>query len=222
MVELPPGLAPELVPLAWLVGAWEGSGVVEYAVTDDDVRLHAFRQRIDIVVDEGMPYLQYASRLWLEGGQVRAPEEAAVAEVTAIADDELRDLPVLSSETGYWRIARPHDEGDVGPGYLPATAPLTHADADAVERLRGDDGAFEIELAVAHPTGVSELYFGSVRSARIDLSTDAVVRAPGAKDYTASTRMYGLVRGELLWAWDIAALGRALASHASGRLVKVG
>ena len=33
--------------------------------------------------------------------------------------------------------------------------------------------------------------------------------------------MFGLVDQHLLWAWDIAALGRSLASHASARLAKV-
>lgn len=222
MFELPAGLAPELVPLAWLVGAWEGSGVIEYDVSDDEIRMHAFRQRIDIVVDEGMPYLHYASRLWLEAGPVPTPEDAAIAGARQIDEAEREQLTALTSETGYWRLSRPRDEGDVGPGYLPATAPLTHADAESVERLRAADGGFEVELVLAHPTGVSELYIGSVRNARIDLATDAVVRPSGAKEHTASTRMYGLVGGELLWALDIAALGRTLSSHASGRLVKIG
>jgi hypothetical protein len=33
--------------------------------------------------------------------------------------------------------------------------------------------------------------------------------------------MYGLVKGDLLWAWDMAALGHSLASHASAQLKKV-
>lgn len=222
MFELPPGLAPELVPLSWLVGAWEGSGVIEYAVSDDDVRTHAFRQRVDVAVEHGMPYLLYGSRLWLEPGPVASPEDTAIAGATPLDEGETERLQPLSSETGYWRLARPHDDGDVGPGYLPASAPLTHADAESVETLRGEGGGFEVELLVAHPTGVSELYYGQVRQARIDLATDAVMRAPGAREHTASTRMYGLVNGELLWAWDLAALGRELATHASGRLVKVG
>lgn len=221
MFDLPEGLAPELVPLSWLVGTWEGSGVIEYAVTDDDVRTHAFRQRIDVIVEPGMPYLSYGSRLWLDDRPVASPEDAAIAGAQALDADDAERLAPLTSETGYWRVARPHGEGDVGPGYLPATAPLTHADADAVEALRTDEGGFEVELVLAHPTGVSELYYGQVRQGRIDLATDAVVRSPGAKEHTASTRMYGFVRGELLWAWDIAALGQELASHASGRLVKV-
>ena len=67
---------------------------------------------------------------------------------------------------------------------------------------------------------MSELYVGQVRGPRIDLATDAVVRPATAKTYAAATRMYGLVDGHLLWAWDIAALGGALASHASARLAR--
>ena len=59
-----------------------------------------------------------------------------------------------------------------------------------------------------------------VRGPRIDLATDAVIRPSSAKVYTAATRMYGLVDGHLLWAWDIAALGGELASHASARLAR--
>jgi hypothetical protein len=33
--------------------------------------------------------------------------------------------------------------------------------------------------------------------------------------------MYGLVENDLLWAWDIAALGQELRTHASGRLSRV-
>ena len=50
--------------------------------------------------------------------------------------------------------------------------------------------------------------------------TDAVMRSGNAKEYSAATRMYGLVEGKLFWAWDIAALGQELTSHASGQLAK--
>ena len=53
-----------------------------------------------------------------------------------------------------------------------------------------------------------------------DLATDAVMRSANAKEHTASTRLYGLVDAHLLWAWDIAALGHELVSHASGRLAR--
>ena len=90
-----------------------------------------------------------------------------------------------------------------------------------METLRNADGGFDLEVSILHPGGVSELYLGQVKEARIDLATDAVMRSSTAKEHTASTRMYGLVESHLLWAWDLAALGRGLTSHASGRLARV-
>ena len=71
------------------------------------------------------------------------------------------------------------------------------------------------------PTGSASLYLGQITGPRIDLATDAVVRSAGAREYAAATRMYGLVDGHLLWAWDIAALGTDLRSQASARLARV-
>lgn len=48
-----------------------------------------------------------------------------------------------------------------------------------------------------------------------------ILRAEGARAYTEASRMYGLVDSHLLWAWDIAAVGSPLASHASARLARV-
>ena len=87
--------------------------------------------------------------------------------------------------------------------------------------LAPDDG-FGLEVQLVHPTGVNELYLGRVKGPRIDLSTDAVLRSSNAKEYSAATRMYGLVENDLLWAWDVAALGQELRTHASGRLARVG
>ena len=47
------------------------------------------------------------------------------------------------------------------------------------------------------------------------------MRTASAKEYAAATRLYGLVDGHMLWAWDIAALGQDLRTHASGRLARV-
>jgi hypothetical protein len=104
---------------------------------------------------------------------------------------------------------------------LPGVGPRPFTDAEAVEPLRNAAGAFDIEVSSVHPDGLSEVYLGQVAGPRIDLSTDAVMRTAGAKEYVAATRLYGLVDAHLLWAWDIAALGQDLRTHASGRLAKV-
>ena len=196
-------LPAEIVPLSWLLGVWEGTGVVSYDV-GDDTRTHEFGQRMSFSHD-GLPFLNYSSSTWLLDSEDTTGAEPGV----------------FASESGYWRLSRPKTEGDPGPGLLPGVGPAPFGTAQAVEVLRNAAGGFDIEVPIVHPIGVSELYLGQVKGPRIDLSTDAVVRTSTAKEHAASTRMYGLVEGHLLWAWDIAALGQPLATHASARLARV-
>ena len=42
-----------------------------------------------------------------------------------------------------------------------------------------------------------------------------VARTETAKDYTAGHRLYGLVDGDLLWAYDMAAVDQPLQPHIS-------
>ncbi len=81
-----------------------------------------------------------------------------------------------------------------------------------------DDG--EIELLLAHPTGIVELYAGRREAERpvIELATDGVMRSPAAKEYTAGKRMYGLVDSKLMWVMDMAAVGQPMSPHASAQL----
>lgn len=199
MIELPTGLPAELVPLSWLIGVWEGTGLIEYQV-GEETRRHEFGQRVGFSHD-GLPFLNYSSFTWLF--------------------DETQDsdsTTPLVTETGYWRLSRPPTEGDPGPGMLPGVGPRPFSTATSVEALRNASDGFDVEVSLVHPTGVTELYLGRVKGARIDLATDAVLRTESAKEYAAATRLYGLVEGDLLWAWDIAALGQELRSHSSGRL----
>ncbi len=208
MIELDSSLPPELVPLSWLLGVWEGSGVVNYPV-GDEVRNVEFGQRLSFSHD-GLPYLNYNSYTWVMPG----------AEIVGDASESFGQQPLVS-ETGYWRLSRTFTAADPGPGMLPAVGPAPYGDAEAVEKLRNAAEGFDIEVSVLHPGGVSELYLGQVKGPRIDLGTDAVMRSASAKEHSASTRLYGLVDNHLLWAWDIAALGQELTSHASARLAKV-
>lgn len=197
MIELPVDLPAELVPLSWLLGVWEGTGVLDYKIGEDHVQ-REFGQRISFSHD-GLPYVNYSAHSWVL--------------------DEHRTP--LVAETGYWRLSRPLGEGDPGPGMLPGAGSRPFSNAQAVETLRNGDNGFDIEVSLVHPDGVSEVYLGQVRGPRIDLVTDAVMRTAGAKEYSAATRLYGLVEGHLLWAWDMAALGQQLRTHASARLAKV-
>ena len=203
MFELPTQLPSELVPLSWLLGVWEGSGVLDYQIGDESVS-REFGHRLSFSHD-GLPHLNYSSYTWLE------PEPGSGSE----------EKTPLMTETGYWRLSRSQGDGDPGPGLLPAEGAHPFLTAAAVEKLRNADDGFDIDVTIVHPGGVAEIYLGQVKGPRIDLATDAVMRTQGAKPYSAATRLYGLVDGHLLWAWDIAALGQSLRTHASGRLQRV-
>ena len=287
MIELPVGLPSELVPLSWLIGVWEGSGVLEYKIGEESVS-RTFGHRISFSHD-GLPHLNYSSYTWLEPAEASSPDATAAAAATssgagegdaaasaamdasssgtdsasasmdatssgtAAASSEIdaassgmdaapktdsaasaemhalilppemlsdEKIPLVT-ETGYWRLSRHQGDGDPGPGMLPGTGQRPFTSAAAVETLRNRDGGFDIEVTLVHPGGVAELYLGQVKGPRIDLATDAVLRTAGAKPYAAATRLYGLVDNHLLWAWDIAALGQDLRTHASGRLARV-
>lgn len=78
-----------------------------------------------------------------------------------------------------------------------------------------------LELVLAHPTGYAEVWYGEVDGPRITLATDIVARTSTAKEYTAGQRMYGLVEGDLMYAFDMAAEGQEMQSHLWGRLARV-
>ena len=77
-----------------------------------------------------------------------------------------------------------------------------------------------LEWLMTHNTGFVEVWYGTSEGAKIEITTDAVVRTHTAKEYVAGHRMYGLVEGDLLWAFDMAAMGQQLQPHLWGRLVR--
>ena len=161
--EIAEGLHPDLMPIAWLVGRWEGTGKATYPETED----FDFGQQVDFAHNGG-PYLHYLSQIFemdAEGHAVRAAGHGD-------------------------RILAPAARRQAGGGALPPG------------RLR--------RSLVRHVAG-----------AKIELSTDAVVRTASAEDYSAGQRLYGTVEGDLLWTFDKAAAGHPLQSHMWARLRRV-
>ena len=154
---------PDLEPIAFLIGRWEGAGVGGYPTIES----FNFGQEIEFG-HNGKPFLSYVSRTWL-------------------LDEDGNRVRPLATESGYWR---PQPDR-------------------------------QIEVLLAHPTGIVEIYIGEVVFHKIELRTDVVARTASAKEYTAGTRLYGLVKGNLMWAYDMAAVGHPLTSHMSAELKKV-
>ena len=164
--SLPAGfdLDPALEPVRFLLGRWEGAGVVGYPTIESA----NFGQEISFS-HNGKPFLIYTSRTWL------------------LAEDGTIGRP-LAMESGFWRPQR-------GGG---------------------------LEVVLAHPTGITEIYLGQISGTKIEMATDAVVRTATAKEVTAGTRLYGLIGADLGWAYDMAAVGQPLQSHVSAQLKRVG
>lgn len=200
MIEIPVSLAPELVPLSWLIGTWEGLGVISYdrSNTDDpDLQDPVEFSETVVFTDDHGEALNYS------------------ATVTNVQTGT-----VITSEQGYWRLNLPRETSDVGPGLVPALAERTPRTPSDIERLRTAEG-FPINVTLAHPDGVAEIYAGHINGPRIDIATEAVSSPQGGAPYTAASRMFGLVNGKLMWAWDIAAHNLTMRSHASAVLDKV-
>jgi hypothetical protein len=154
---------PDLAPLSFLLGRWEGAGVGGYPTIES----FRFGQEISFT-HNGKPFLIYTSRTWL------------------LDEDGIPGRP-LGTEAGYWR---PQPDN-------------------------------QIEVLLAHPTGVVEIYLGEITGTRIEMSTDVVTRTATAKEVTAGRRLYGLVGDDLAYAYDMAAVGQSLQPHLSAQLKRV-
>ena len=156
-------LHPDLEPVKFLLGEWEGAGVGGYPT------IESFRFGQEISFSHiGKPYLIYSSRTWR-------------------LDDEGNLGMPLAVETGFWR---PRPGG-------------------------------RLEVVIAHPTGIAEIYIGEVIGTRAEMSTDVVARTETTKEVTAGRRLYGLIGEDLGYAYDMAAVGQGLQSHLSAQLKRV-
>jgi hypothetical protein len=83
-----------------------------------------------------------------------------------------------------------------------------------------EDGT--LEVVMAHNLGFVEIWHGELHpeQPRFEIVTDAVARTGSAKEYTGGKRLYGYVNGDLLYAFDMAAMGHELQPHTHAQLVR--
>ena len=80
----------------------------------------------------------------------------------------------------------------------------------------------DVEVLLAHPTGIVEVYVGEVAFRKVELRTDVVARTETAKQVSALHRLYGIVEDtDLAYAIDLAAVDQPLQPHLSARLSRV-
>ena len=70
-----------------------------------------------------------------------------------------------------------------------------------------------LEVLISHNLGITEGWVGRFDGPKIQLEMDRGYSAPSAKKVDAGSRLYGLVEGELFFAYDMAAEGHPLQAH---------
>ena len=131
-----------------------------------------------------------------DGGIVEVPVELEVtfhhtgAPVLGYALRITRAGVEEDGEVGWWRV-RP--------------------DADDLARVH-------LEVLLAHPTGVVEVYVGDAADATIRLATDLVAHTETGAPVAAASRQYGIRANTLVFVVDEATGERGLQSRLSGQL----
>ena len=77
-----------------------------------------------------------------------------------------------------------------------------------------------LEVVMAHNTGFVEIWHGELHEEqpRFEIVSDTVARTGTAKEYAGGKRLYGYVNGDLLYAFDMAAMGQPLQPHTHAQL----
>ncbi|HVU74707.1 MAG TPA: FABP family protein [Mycobacteriales bacterium] len=96
-------------------------------------------------------------------------------------------------EVGWWRV-RPHEQ---------------------------DLARVHLEVLLAHPTGVVEVYVGEAADATIHLATDLVAHTETGAPVAAASRQYGIRANTLVFVVDEATGEAGLRSRLSGQLERV-
>lgn len=113
----------------------------------------------------------------------------------------------LAYESRTWLLT--DDGAIVGPG----------ARESGFLRPRGKD---DVELLVADPDGLVEIYVGQARTTTSwELTSDVLARTPDAPEVTRAVRLYGVVEGALMYAIDRAGPDAPLRPTMSARLERL-
>ena len=83
-------------------------------------------------------------------------------------------------------------------------------------------GERDVEVVLANPTGIAEVYDGEVVFRKVEIRTIGIGRTPTAKEVVGLHRLYGIVEdGDLAYAVDMKAVGQELQPHFSAKLKRI-
>jgi hypothetical protein len=168
-IEIPADLPADLMPVAWLVGTWEGLGVGARPGGGEE-SAYRFRE-LTTFAHDGRPFLSYSSVLWVldADGEPADPDSHESGYWRVQRDGALEVL--VASATGVVEIYAGTADGpriDLATDLVGRTA--TAAPYTAGRRLYGSvegDLMYAYDAAFAAPEGRPAAGLASLRSARL-------------------------------------------------------
>lgn len=131
--ELPADFPASMYPLAWMVGSWQGEGIIEHPTRDQPLPFHQVVQ----IIHEGQDYLAYHSRMTRSDSGVLLAEESGFWRVPPTS--QFPAAPDPAAQGG-------ESSGHVGPGEATVEALVVHPTGIA-EIYLGSARAGVVELA---------------------------------------------------------------------------
>ncbi|WP_308515946.1 heme-binding beta-barrel domain-containing protein [Varibaculum cambriense] len=192
MMDLPLGLAKELIPLAWLLGSWRGWGTA-YLPKDPE---NENSEREECFIWQETTFratgtsLQQATLTWLAEPVAEKPDMQADA---ATGLKQLRRGALLWREDTSWRIT---------------AAAVADSEQEARSRCR---------LTSAGGPYTTEVSWEAVSMGPRIMISSRLTPAP----FEQLSRMMGLVSSELFWAQDSVMPGKDSQSDFSARLLRL-
>ncbi|ANP28405.1 Domain of uncharacterised function (DUF1794) [Mycobacteroides abscessus subsp. abscessus] len=196
-------LDPSLYPLAWLVGAWEGTGAVQLKGENGEEVGHAIEQRLTVTPNSAKG-LTWVMRTWVLNSPAPEPPTSAFyekGEEKSDASQQSTDTTLvrelLLEEKGTWRTT------GVLPGQDEEAA--KNAKPGSPESYLSHGVSLTMERSSAFGEAPAEHWAGEVRGPRIQLATQDLAASSGAagSDDSHGARMFGLVGGRLMWLQEV-------------------
>ncbi|MCT1867500.1 FABP family protein [Dermabacter sp. p3-SID358] len=192
-------LDPSLYPLAWLVGAWKGTGAVQLKGESGQDVGRRIEQRLSVAPDS-TGGLTWTMRTWVLDSPAPEPPTSAFYEKTeggsdasSTTDDAEIVRELLLEERGTWRTT------GVLPGQDEEAA--KNAKPGSPESYLSHGVTLTIQRRGAFGDTPAEHWTGEVRGPRIQVATQDLASQAGADSYGA--RMFGLVGGRLMWLQEV-------------------
>lgn len=191
MFAIPEDLPLDLAPLAWMIGRWQGWGMLATPQGEEDRPLLQ-----DVHAEVVGERLRMVTSLYYSTGTPDPMWDAGEGL------DGLERGEIVGQETTYW-------------GVLPAPEVSISFGEEEAEISR------ELQVTGADMQGLAYLWVGMSMGPRIRLVSDVVAREEGAPEVGKMARMYGLVGGEMFWTADNTVGDEDPVVLLSGRLQRV-